>query len=126
MPQEQQESPTATGLQNLGEMYRIYQQTNNKAPKSFAEVRTVEDAAPGGLTGLDEASTVVYWGADLTSLGEMPGAVPSDKVLAYDKTALDSGGFVLMLDRTVKKMTADELKAAPKAGTEPAAAAPAK
>ena len=38
------------------------------------------------------------------------------EVLAYEKQVPDSGGNVLMLDRSVKKMTADEFKSAKKAG----------
>ena len=46
-----------------------------------------------------------------------PGRGRSDKILAYEKQAPESGGHVLMQDgKTIKKMTADEFKAAKKAG----------
>ena len=40
----------------------------------------------------------------------------SNKVVAYDKQAETAGGLVLLQDGTVKQMTADEFKAAPKGG----------
>ena len=46
----------------------------------------------------------------------------SHEVLAYEKKVPDSGGLVLMLDRTIKEMSREEFKAAKMAGdssTEP-------
>jgi hypothetical protein len=51
---------------------------------------------------------VVYiWGA-----GYADGA---KQVVAYEKKAPTEGGYVLLQDGTVKKMTADEFKSAPQA-----------
>ncbi len=47
----------------------------------------------------------------------VPQGEPADAVLAYRKTVPEQGGQVLMQDGwTIKSMTADEFKAAPKAG----------
>jgi hypothetical protein len=52
------------------------------------------------------------WGAPLSA-----DVGPADAVLAYVKTVPEQGGNVLMQDgKTLNKMTADEFKAAPKAG----------
>jgi hypothetical protein len=54
---------------------------------------------------------IVYqWGARIDPAG-------GETVLAYEKKAPSEGGWVLMQDGTVKQITADEFKAAPKAPT---------
>ena len=47
-----------------------------------------------------------------------PSSPESDEVLAYWKTVPEKGGPVLMLDRRLRRMTAEEFKAARLAGTE--------
>jgi hypothetical protein len=66
---------------------------------------------PGAVELLKSGQLVVQWGAPLTPEGEA-----TDAVLAYLKTVPERGGLVLLQDgRTIKTMTAEELKAAPKA-----------
>jgi hypothetical protein len=48
--------------------------------------------------------------------GPIPEGQTSSAILAYIKTVPDRGGNVLMEDgRTIKKLTAEEFRAAPKA-----------
>ena len=114
-PTEQEQSMEAVGLQNLGEAYRTICVANGRPPKDMREVEQASAASPAGLAGIDATNVVVFWGTTLPDTSEEPGKVPSDKILAYEKKVPEQGGYVLMLDRTVKKMTADEFKAAPKA-----------
>ncbi len=114
-----QQSQEAVGLQSLGEAYRTISLVNKRPPKKMQEVEQASAASPSGLAGISASNVVVFWGAELSDLSEEPGKVPSDKILAYEKTVPEGGGYVLMLDRTVKKMTPEEFKAAPKAGKEP-------
>ena len=66
---------------------------------------------PGAVEMLRSGQLVVQWGAPLTPEGES-----TDAVLAYVKAVPEQGGQVLLQDgRTIKTMTADEFKAAPKA-----------
>ena len=116
-----EQSQEAIGLQSLGEAYRTISLVNKRPPKRMQEVEQAAAASPSGLAGITASNVVVFWGAELTDLSEEPGKVPSDKILAYEKKVPEQGGYVLMLDRTVKKMTPEEFKAAPKAGKEPAA-----
>jgi hypothetical protein len=109
------ESPVAVGLKNLGEAYRTISVVNKRPPKDLREIEQASAAAPSGMAGIDASNVVVLWGAALTDLSEEPGKVPSDKVLAYEKKVPEQGGYVLMLDRTVKKMTPEEFRSAPKA-----------
>jgi hypothetical protein len=51
--------------------------------------------------------------ATLPDLDEDPGRSESQEILAYQKDVPQSGGYVLLLNRTAKKMTADQFKSAP-------------
>ena len=112
-----QELAVESRLGEVAELYRSYAATTKKAPKSLADLRTIENVAPSGLTPLVTGEVIVFWGAELTSLGEEPTGPESDKVLAYEKDVPQKGGQVLMLDRRIKTMSAEEFAAAPKAGT---------
>ncbi len=114
-----EQSMEAVGLQSLGEAYRTISVVSKRPPKKMQEIEQASAASPSGLSGIDASNMVIFWGAELSDLSEEPGKVPSDKILAYDKKVSEQGGYVLMLDRTVKKMTPEEFKAAPKAGKDP-------
>lgn len=92
-------------------MLRLYQADNKgKAPAKAANLAKYETGFPSGYTNVRDGVIVVYWGAALAD-------GVTDKVIAYEKGTPDSGGYVLMQDGiTTKKMTAEEFKAAPKAG----------
>jgi len=63
---------------------------------------------------INDGTYVILWGADPARPG--PGGA-ANTILGYVKDAPEKGGVVLMLDGTVNlKMTAEEFKAAPKAG----------
>lgn len=111
-------------LGEVAELYRTYVTVAKKPPKSMADLRTIENVAPSGLTPLETGEVIVFWNAELTSLGEEPTGPESDKILAYEKDVPQKGGQVLMLDRRIKSMTPEQFAAAPKAGTsEPEAQA---
>lgn len=116
-PAPTQESATLSRLNDVAELYRVYSITNKKPPKNKAEAAKMENAVPSGLTPINTGDIVVFWGAELTDLGEEPGSATSDKILAYEKDVPTKGGKVLTLDRRIKSMTAEEFTAAPKAGT---------
>jgi len=111
---QQQESMEAIGLRSLGNAYRTISVANGRPPKGMAEVEQAAAADPAGLAGINASNVVVVWGATLPDLSEEPGKVKSDKVLAYEKKVPEQGGYVLMLDRTVRPMTPEEFKAAPR------------
>lgn len=97
-------------------MYRIVSQSLGRPPKNFGELHAAEKDVPGGMSDIGEENVYVFFGAALSDLEGAPGAVKSDKVLAYDRITPEQGGHVLLLDRTVQVMSREEFKAAPKAG----------
>lgn len=96
-------------LEEVGAIYSGYSAEAKKAPKKLADVAKYEGYSTG-FNVLRNGDVIVFWGASVSD-------ADSDKVLAYEKAAPDSGGFVLMADgKTIKKLTVDEFKSAPKAG----------
>jgi hypothetical protein len=68
---------------------------------------------PRAYAAVKSGSVVVIWGAALKGeeqVGE------DEAVVAYEKSVPTDGGYVLLSAGTVKKMTAAEFGAAPKAG----------
>ncbi|MEO6812209.1 MAG: hypothetical protein ABI353_24130 [Isosphaeraceae bacterium] len=108
-----------SSLTELGEAYRFYTLKNKRPPQKATEIDELEMMSPNGVIAARQGDVVVEWGVNLTDVeSSEPGAVKSDQVLAYQKQAPEEGGYVLLLDRTVKKMSAEEFKAAPKASSK--------
>jgi hypothetical protein len=112
-PEEGQESV----LTQVGEMYRAYQMSKKTPPTKLADFASVRAVAGNGYEAVRAGDVVLRFGATLPDTKEEPGQSASDEVLAYQKQVPESGGQVLLLNRTVKTMTADQFKAAKLAGT---------
>jgi len=93
-------------LQQLGLAYYYYTQEHNPpAPTGWDDIVGAGKIDSETIERLRGAGVVVHWG--MTFRNATNGAANS--VLAYPKTALESGGYVLMLDGGVHRMTASEL-----------------
>jgi prepilin-type processing-associated H-X9-DG protein len=114
-------SAEAQGLRNLGTMYKLVSESLGRPPKTIAELRQAEARVPGGFSDIGETNVAIYLGADMAG---KPADEASNTVLAYDRLTPHQGGHVLMLDGSVKTMTAAEFKSAKKAGTKPWTSAP--
>jgi hypothetical protein len=110
-------APEVVSLNEVGENYRGLSIYKKAPPKSIKEFTSNEMLIGAGTTAVRDGKIVVQWGSKLPDTGEEPGKVASPEILAYYKEVPDSGGYVLLLDRTVKKMTAEEFKSAKLAGT---------
>jgi hypothetical protein len=108
-------------LAQVGELYRHYQFTKKKSPQKLDDLDAVRSMGANGFEAVRTGKIILRYGATLPDTGEEPGQSPSDEVLAYQSQVPESGGKVLMLNRTIRTMTAEEFKAAKKAGKEPAA-----
>ncbi len=103
-------------LTEVGEAYRSYQLLKGRPPNSAKEATTMERNSPRGVVAIKDGNVIVNWGAKLPDTGEEPSGVSAPEILAYQKKVPEQGGYVLLLDRSIKKMTADEFKAAKPAG----------
>ncbi|WZO98119.1 hypothetical protein EP7_005174 [Isosphaeraceae bacterium EP7] len=109
-------------LQQVGEMLREYQISLGKPPKSIKQLVLNSGGSLGGFELVKSGDVVVNWGAALPDTKEEPGASPAQEVLAYGKSVPERGGPVLLLNRSVIRMTPEEFKAAPKASVAAASA----
>jgi hypothetical protein len=99
------------GLKELAQVYGEFTGKNKRGPRTLKELNIKGQREPVAVELIKSGDLIVQWGAPLSPEG---GA--ADAVLAYIKTVPERGGYVLMQDgKTIRKMTADEFKSAPKA-----------
>ncbi len=101
-------------LIEVGELCRHYQFTKQKPPQRLSDLNTLKTMGANGFEALRAGNIVLCYNATLPDTNEDPGQTESNEVLAYQKQVPENGGYVLMLNRTIKQMTADEFKAAPR------------
>jgi hypothetical protein len=101
-------------LANVGEIYRLYSVLNKRPPRSLDDLSGPQYGNMPNYEAIQGGEVVVLWGSTLPDTVEEPGHSRSDKVLAYLKTVPQDGGPVLMLDRTVRRMTPEEFRASTK------------
>ncbi len=105
-------------LTQVGELCRNYQFAKKKGPDKLTDLSGQKTQGANGYDALTSGKIVLLYGATLPNLNEDPGEGPDDEVLAYMAEVPQSGGKVLMLNRTIKTMSADDFKSAKKAGKE--------
>ena len=79
-----------------------------KPPKKLAEFLPLEPMAPMSAEFIKDGKLVYFWGSGLKTGGQ--------SIVAHEKGAEASGGWVLLEDGSVKKLTSEQFSAAPKAG----------
>ena len=106
-------------LEEVGELYRLYQIIYLKPPSGIEDLVKFGEGSKIALDSIRVGRVILFYGIQLPSLDEKPGDGSSDLILAYLNEVPQSGGGVLMLDRTVRLMSANEFKSAKKAGQPP-------
>jgi hypothetical protein len=96
-------------LTELGEALKTAAFDKKKPPARLAEFEQIEPMAPTAAPLVRSGEIVYLWGGGYAAGGT--------KVVAFEKKAETEGGLVLLQDGSVKQMSADELKAAPRAGS---------
>jgi hypothetical protein len=102
-----------TELQDVDGLLRTAAGRTGRPPASLADLEKDKVHYPRGYEAVKSGDVVVLWGAALQ--GE-PDVGKNEAVVAYEKRVPTEGGYVLLSAGTVKKMTAAEFNAAPKAG----------
>ena len=105
-----------TYLRSLGEDYLMYSISRKQPPGKLDDMKVMQTMVSPAIAEVRNGNYVVEWGASLPDLKEEPGQSTAPEILAYGKDVPEKGGYVLHLDRTISKMTAEEFKVAPKAG----------
>jgi hypothetical protein len=105
-----------TAQDELREIYRICRGGGKggplAVPKDVEEIRAghFQNVYARGVESLATGRCVLIWSADPS---KSPDA--ANTILAYEKDAPSQGGYVAMLDGSVKKLSADAFRDAPKA-----------
>src|SRR5262245_25915013 len=107
-----QEDLRQSALSDVSELYRLYTFEQKKPPTKLADFNKMEMMSPIGVRAIKTGEVIVRYGATLPDTGEEPGKGPGDEVLAYEKEVPETAGQVLMLNRTMRKMTPEEFKTA--------------
>jgi hypothetical protein len=94
-------------LEELGRMLKALPDDGRKPPTKLAELEPIEPMIPLAGPMIRSGDINYVWGAAYVSGGK--------NVIAYEKSAPSDGGYVLLEDGSVKKMTASEFQSAPKA-----------
>jgi hypothetical protein len=105
-------SPEFTLLQEVNDLLHAAAGAAGRPPARLADLDPYQAMYPHGYEAVKSGDVVVLWGAALKGEGE---AGKGEVVLAYEKGVPTDGGYVLLSAGTVKKMTAAEFNAAPKA-----------
>ncbi|WP_165067633.1 hypothetical protein [Paludisphaera rhizosphaerae] len=123
----EEESRAERQLIDIGELFRQYTFDKKKPPTAVSDFAYLDAVAPVGLMALRAGDVIARSGVVIQDTMEGPATTdPADEVLAYGKDVPASGGPVLMHNRKIVRMTADEFKAAKMAGTGEMAAGAAK
>jgi hypothetical protein len=101
--------PNTGALEEVGELYRSVGAVKKKPPTSMKDLERSRDVFLLGYRAIEQGDVIVYWGVSVLS-----GDQTTDEILAYTAEVPTKGGPVLLKNGTVKTMTADEFKAAPK------------
>ncbi len=96
-------------LDEVGEIYRSTANRLKKPPKSLKDLAIGKEQFLLGYNSVADGSVIVYWGVEPTA-----GDQPTDEILGYRANVPTEGGAVLLRNTMVKKLTAEEFKAAPK------------
>lgn len=107
----QPSGPTvADGLANLRDLFTQAAAGKTTLPKSVGEFAAVEPFYPVAGPFVLSGGISCAWGASLKQ-----GSDAAARLLAWETTAAKDGGWAMFQDGTIRRLTADEFKAAAKA-----------
>lgn len=117
-PQPKQSEPDPRGHEMflIGRAYNRYCLERGLPPQRMEDLRTALSETAAGRSAYDRlilGEIIFFYGVSFTEMQRQAGA--SATVLAYERQVPKDGGWVLMGDTGVKKMTPKEFAEAPKA-----------
>jgi hypothetical protein len=104
----------ADTLREVGGLVSSYTGEYRRGPQKVADLARYEAGYPLGYEAVKSGEITVVWGAKMV-VEEGGGSTGTTDVVAYQKKVLAEGGLVLLQNGTVKEMSADEFRSAPKA-----------
>jgi hypothetical protein len=104
---DSKKEPVQMELEDFAQFLKALPTDGVKPPKNMQEFMPREPMAPMAAEGLSKGELIYLWGADLRDGGE--------SIIAYQKDAEANGGWVLLENGNVVRMTPEKFKSAPKA-----------
>lgn len=101
-------SPEFSILRDVDGMIRM---ANGKKITKPQELTQFENSFPLGAKSVKSGDVIVLWGVKMAN---EDGSGVTGELVAYEKKVPTEGGYVLLQDGNVKKMSAAEFEAAPK------------
>ena len=102
-----QDGPSAKqALEDLAALLKSVGEENKPPPARLSDLESHEGVFLSATLGIQRKEIVYQWGTSLSG---------GSGIVAYEKDTESAGGWVLTQGGDVKKMTAEEFKAAPKA-----------
>ncbi len=98
-------------IEEVNTLYRSATSLKKSPPTSLKDLTARSALFGSAYQAIEKGDIVVYWGVDTGSAGQGAGGA---EILAYKSDVPTNGGPVLLTDGTIKKISADEFKAAPK------------
>ena len=92
-------------LHEIASLYKLYQEDKGRPPAKLADLEAYEAGYSNAFDALRRGRCLTVWGVNMNA----PNA--SETLLAYQKQAPTQGGYVVMADETIKKLTSEEFKA---------------
>ena len=109
-PADASGAPTAKeGLLDLAALLKDVAELKKSPPSRQSDLQQYDAVYLSATLAITRGEVVYVWGAGLSG---------GTAVVAHEKEAPTAGGFVLLQDGTVKKLTAAEFAAAPKAAAK--------
>ncbi len=102
-------------LREVAGLVSAYTGEFKKGPQKLADLARYENGYPLGYEAVKSGEVVVVWGAKMIIEEGGGGNTGTTDVVAYLKKVPTEGGAVLLQNNTIKDMTPDEFRAAPKA-----------
>jgi hypothetical protein len=109
------QTPEQQVMAEVADMLRAATTPNGHGPAKLADLNRVKTLYTRGYDAVKSGQVVVLWGTNSVK-GEGAIAQGGGEVVAYEKDVPNNGGYVLLSSGEIKKMTAAEFGAAPKAG----------
>ena len=106
---KQEAAPQQVNL--LREVDGMLRMANGRKISKGPEFTNLETNFPLGAAAVKSGDIVVLWGVKMAS---EDGSGATGEVVAYEKVVPTAGGYVLLQNGQVKKMTTAEFEAAPK------------
>jgi hypothetical protein len=112
--QEGPQGPTREDeLREAGELLALFSGRAGRGYREPADLAPFAEGLPLGRQAVTSGAVVIVPGATMPGEGDRGG---SNAVVAYEKDAPTQGGLVLRQNRTINRMTAEELQSALGAG----------